>query len=95
MAGDLDVTEQAVLDDYSGLRSGAEPNPPIHQYGRVRIAVVPEGAEPPANALAPDEPPADLTETERLGLEALGLRDSEDFRAAKQNRKRGQDEDEK
>ena len=91
MSGDLNVSEQAVLDDFPGLRSGADPNPPIHQYGRIRIAVVPEGDGPLRNGLAPDAPPEDLTETERLGLDALRLRDSQEFRTAKENRPR-QDE---
>ncbi|HJW00383.1 MAG TPA: hypothetical protein VJ617_14935 [Arthrobacter sp.] len=88
MSGDLNVREQAVLDDFPGLRSGAEPNPPIHQYGRIRIAVVPEGGGPLRNGLAPGAPPEDLTETERLGLGALRLRDSQEFRTAKENRPR-------
>ena len=88
MSGDLNVSEQAVLDDFPGLRSGADPNPPIHQYGRIRIAVVPDGGGPLRNGLAPDAPPEDLTETERLGLDALRLRDSQEFRTAKENRPR-------
>lgn len=88
MAGDLKATERAML---SG--TGDDPDFPhrvIHRYGRVEITVVPDdvpGSTLPRQ-LAPESPPKDLTETEALGLEALRLRGSSGFRAAKENRPR-------
>ncbi len=91
MAGDLDIMERAVLE---GAARGAEPaldwpGRAIHHYGRLRIVTVPEeAAEDASRSLGAEIPASGLTEVERMGLAALRLRDSAEYRNAKQNRPR-------
>jgi hypothetical protein len=84
MAGDIEVMERPVLEV---VTRGAERV--IHQYGRLDILAIPE-EEPEAASrrLAEEISPSGLTEVERLGLEALRLRESREFRTAKRNRPR-------
>ncbi len=94
MAGDLNITEWAVIEETApalGDVAGREHGRPIHRYGRVGIYADPQRA---GTARAAGEPP-DLgrlpggpNEAERLGLAALQLRESEDYRTAKRNRPR-------
>ena len=90
MAGDISVTERAVLGADANHR-GAAPAWPglghtIHRYGRVSVVTSPAGAAAPP---APEPGDADgLTEVERLGLGALRLRESAGYRAAKSRRPR-------
>ncbi|HEX8347114.1 MAG TPA: hypothetical protein VF657_20610, partial [Actinoplanes sp.] len=102
MAGDLGITERAVLEDAvpgeqesgatareAGVESGGQDEARIiHRYGRVGIVAgwVGPGVAPPARS-AVDET-ADLSEVERLGLQALNLRESADYRQAKTDRPR-------
>ena len=93
MAGDLDITERAVLEG-AALPSAAAPawGTTIHRYGRVRIAAAPGPAD---DRLAPGaagfaEPLDGLSEVEQLGVAALQLRESEGYRAAKRNRPRAE-----
>ena len=90
MAGDIEVKESAVLETAARAAhaSATGPGAVIHRYGRVQIVAAPrEGAEaPPARAM--DLAPGGLTEVERLGLSALRLRESREFRTAKRNRPR-------
>jgi hypothetical protein len=93
MAGDLQITERAVIEG-SELRAaergvGTEERP-IHHYGRVAIL----GGPP---VMSGEEVPRDrefrgqlgeLTETERLGLAGLRLRESAEYRATKDGRPR-------
>ena len=53
---------------------------PLHEYGRLAILNLPHEEAGPGPLPLPE---ADLDETERLGVEALRLRNSEGFRAAK------------
>jgi hypothetical protein len=91
MAGDIDVTERAVLEVAA---RGAEllttwPGRVIHQYGRLNILAIPkEVAQAASRSLTAKISPSGLTEVERLGLAALRLRESRKFRTAKQNRPR-------
>jgi hypothetical protein len=83
MAVDIEVMERAVLE---GATRGAERV--IHQYGRLDILAIPE-EEPEATSRRLEEiSPSGLTEVERLGLAALRLRESREFRTTKQNRPR-------
>ncbi|SFK24770.1 RICIN domain-containing protein [Streptomyces pini] len=104
MTGYIGTHEQAVLR--SGGSSPTSPEDPqvgagtawrtIHRYGRVEILAEPAGREavPAPEALDPAHPPPDLSETERLGLAALRLRQSEEYRATKSARPRdGEDWD--
>jgi len=95
MAGDLDITERAVLEG-AAQPSAAAPawGTTIHRYGRVSIVAAPGPAD---DRLVPGA--AELTgsldglsEVEQLGVAALRLRESESYRTAKQNRPRA-DED--
>jgi len=94
MAGDLSISELAVLEEAGGPAAEAlapeSPARAIHRYGRVSILAVPEDAAAAAVLAAPDlsESAEGLDEVERLGLAALRLRESEDYRAAKRNRPR-------
>src|SRR5262249_41428000 len=94
MAGDLNITEQAVLEQATlpaaALMSRQAPGPTIHRYGRVSILAVPSGAlgAPVPGAAALAAAPAGLNEVERLGLAALRLRESQPYRDAKRNRPR-------
>src|SRR5215210_4887832 len=84
MAGDIEVMERAVLE---GATRGAERV--IHQYGRLDILAIPnEESEAASRRLAAEISPSGLTEVEQLGLAALRLRESGEFRTAKQNRPR-------
>ncbi len=93
MAGDLDVKETAILEGVAGPEAFAATPPtggyPIHRYGRVSIIAElggPDSANsPPAGPMmALDR----LNSVERLGLDALWLRQSPSFRLAKQTRPR-------
>jgi hypothetical protein len=96
MAGDLGITEQAIIVDGAGQAREADAGAAqqggraIHRYGRVSILALPEEAAGRAlpGAAALEEPPAGLDEVERLGLAALRLRESQEYRAAKQDRPR-------
>jgi FG-GAP-like repeat len=91
MAGDIEVTERAVLET---ARRGADLATTtgigrvIHQYGRVNILAVPTEGIDVSPRLAAEISPSGLTEVERLGLAALRLRESREFRTAKRNRPR-------
>lgn len=91
MAGDIEVMERAVL---RGATRGAELGPTgpgrvIHQYGRLSILAIPkEEVEAASRRLGEEISLSGLTEVERLGLEALRLRESREYRTAKQNRPR-------
>jgi hypothetical protein len=94
MAGDLQITERAIIETTAGATAAAAAQPAggqiIHRYGRVSIMALPDQARagrPPGPAVAA-ESLAVLDEVERLGLAALRLRESADYRAAKQNRPR-------
>ena len=95
MAGDLDITERAVLEG-AALPSAAAParGTTIHRYGRVSIVAAPGPADDRAvpGAAGFAEPLDGLSEVEHLGVAALRLRESEGYRAAKRNRPRA-DED--
>ncbi len=90
MAGDIEVTERAVLA--TAMRaadaSGAGPGPVIHRYGRLEIHAVPREDVEALRARPAEIAPSELTEVERLGLAALRLRESRAFRTAKRNRPR-------
>ena len=98
MAGDLNVTERAVLQDPELLGAVGEPAPAsggsdaarvIHRYGR--LAIEAGGALPTADAgVAP--PMEGLGELEKLGLAALMLRESPEYREMKANRPRAGEE---
>ena len=103
MAGDLDVMEAVALNGNGAVaptEGAAVKEVPrvIHRYGQLSILAVPGGDEMPAGVMqaralgsAETEP---LGEVERLGLAALRLRESEEFRRAKENRPRtGEDWD--
>jgi hypothetical protein len=91
MAGDLRLRERAVLDvgpAAAAERGRGEPERVIHRYGRLSILAAPEAAgEAPVERAAPPDA-GELTEVERLGLEALRLREAGDYRQAKENRPR-------
>jgi hypothetical protein len=88
MAGDLDMTEHAVWDQPTdGARAGGEQDERIiHRYGRLGILAVPGGGPPALRAAVPDT--ADLRDVERLGLDALRLRESAEYQREKANRAR-------
>jgi hypothetical protein len=102
MAGDLDVMEAVVLNGNGAvaLTEGAavrEVPRVIHRYGQLSILAVPGGEMPAgvvqSRALGASDTDG-LGELERLGLAALRLRESEEFRKAKENRPRaGEDWD--
>ena len=89
MAGDLGLTELPVLEAPGGAEERRPPGRVLHRFGRVSIVSPgPEatGADVPR---APEEIAGDdLDETERLGLAALRLRESDEYRAAKLSRPR-------
>ena len=91
MAGDISITERAVLGA-DAEQQGAAPSWPgagrtIHRYGRVSVVAVPE--RPTAALPGPEPGDTDgLTEVEQLGLAALRLRESAAFRTAKSRRPR-------
>jgi hypothetical protein len=78
MAGDLNVTERAVLESGQPRAEGGQPSPggAMHRYGRVGIVEVADeaGAAALHRPLAPGAEPEDLSEVERLGLAAFRLR---------------------
>ena len=94
MAGDVNATERAVLEqsDVAGAVALARraPGRTVHRYGRLSILSLPEGVDADAvpGAETAPELTGDLDEIERLGLAALQLRESEDFRTAKEQRPR-------
>ena len=82
MAGDLQITERAVIEGDGELRAaergvGTEERP-IHHYGRIAILGGPDvtGAEAAPQEREIRDALGDLTEVERLGLEGLRLRES-------------------
>jgi hypothetical protein len=100
MAGDLDITERAVLQEEApataapGAARGAQGEladqggaQVIHRYGRLSILAELPSSSTAARVAAPVES-ADLTDVERLGLRALQLRESADYREAKRDRPR-------
>ena len=87
MAGDLGLTELPVLEAPGGAEEPRPPGRVLHRFGRLSIvAPTVAGSIPPApdEAIQPDE----LDETERLGLAALQLRESDEYRDAKLRRPR-------
>jgi hypothetical protein len=75
MAGDLDITERAVLQAQArasaarGERGRAQV---IHRYGRLSILAEPPSSSTAARAAAPVES-ADLSDVERLGSGDAGV----------------------
>ena len=103
MAGDLGLNEFAVILDKSRLDFGIEteavqPVPFLHKYGdRVLITATPlpeaaAGAEAGpsfgVDTPVPESLMAELSETERLGMSALAVRQSPGYIATKLNRHR-------
>jgi hypothetical protein len=88
MAGDLGLTEIAVLEAPAGAAERRPPGRVLHRFGRVSIVAPEPGTAATATPVAPDEIDDDLDETERLGLAALRLRESDEFLAAKRSRPR-------
>ena len=89
MAGDLGTNERAILDGDASERARADADGPgrtIHRYGRLRIVAEP-GAED-AGGGGEGVAAADLTDLERMGLEALRRRESEEYREGKRQRPR-------
>ncbi len=87
MAGDLGLTELPVLEAPGGAEEPRPPGRVLHRFGRLSIvAPTVAGSIPraPDEAIQPDE----LDETERLGLAALQLRESDEYRDAKLRRPR-------
>jgi hypothetical protein len=94
MAGDLGINERAVFDEAGEpaalARSGA--GQVLHRFGRIGIlAVDPTAAAVPGQRAAILER-GDLDDVERLGLDALELRESDDYRAIKDSRPRAGEE---
>jgi hypothetical protein len=89
MAGDLGLTELPVLEAPRGAEERLPTGRVLHRFGRVSIISPDPDA---AGADIPREPEEvgsdDLDETERLGLAALRLRESDEYRAAKLSRPR-------
>jgi len=92
MAGDLNVTERAVLESEAGapLASSGANGRSIHRYGRLNIVAMPDsdGGVSVAGPVGLGEAEVGLGEVERLGLDALRLRESEEYRTSKRNRPR-------
>ncbi|HET9516443.1 MAG TPA: hypothetical protein VFO77_01825, partial [Actinoplanes sp.] len=103
MAGDLDVTERAVLQEWADVAAagqarrtpgqgalGQDGERVIHRYGRVAIvADRAPGRQPGAQALTADD--SRLSELERRGLQALQLRESAQYRDEKAHRPRAEE----
>ena len=94
MAGDLQITERAVIEGGAELRAaergvGTEERP-IHHYGRVAILGGPDvtGAEAAPQEREFRDALGDLTEVERLGLAGLRLRESVEYGQTKDSRPR-------
>src|SRR5690606_22755625 len=84
---------EEVGEPETGTAEGRPHGQTIHRYGRVRILAEPEiEAAETAPPRVVGEPPGGLNEVERLGLEALQLRLSDDYRSAKQRRPRDGEE---
>ena len=100
MAGDLDVVEAVAMngDAATELKAAAEnggyPARVIHRYGHLSILALPNGERPTGGGRTTElgKPSNGLGGVERLGLAALELRESEEFRAAKRNRPRNGEE---
>ena len=91
MAGDLKVTERAVLDrtELAAEEGAGRPGTMIHKYGRLSILAIPEdAAEQAERSLDMVESPSGLSELEQMGLAALQMRESSEFLTAKENRPR-------
>src|SRR5690606_4076145 len=92
MTGDLNITERVVrADDVRAAEPSDEAQErTIHRYGRISILAAPgESAEESVSEIGDmrdlvDDP----TEVETLGLAAQRLRQSADYRRAKENRPR-------
>jgi hypothetical protein len=99
MAGDIGVLETVAHNGHlaGDLEAAAQEGVParvIHRYGELSIIAAPEG-ELPAGLVRThelDESGENLNEVERLGLAALRLRESDEFKAAKRNRPRDGDQ---
>jgi hypothetical protein len=81
MAGDIGILETLVAPS-TGAAAAAAAGPVLHEYGpsiQVRIGAPPAAAAAPINESA-------LSENERLGLSALKLRESPEYRAEKERR---------
>jgi hypothetical protein len=96
MAGDVGIVEAVVLNGNGrrelpeGEAAGEGRARVIHRYGDLSILALPDG-ETPVGVVRADElreGPDGLGELERLGLAALQLRESEEFRSAKLRRPR-------
>jgi len=97
MAGDVDILEAVALESSGARELEATPDSParvIHRYGELSVLAVPDGETPSGVVRAAElaETTDGLGEVERLGLSALRLRESEEFRAAKRNRPRNREE---
>jgi predicted transcriptional regulator len=100
MAGDLNIREWATLEEVGEPAAGAEgrepegaetAGQPVHRYGRLQILAGPADAAPRPDVEASTDlgaPPGGLTDVERLGLDALQLRESSGYALAKRNRPR-------
>jgi hypothetical protein len=91
MAGDLHFRELAVLEGTTPSLVAPSPRAvgsPIHRYGRMAILLAAPGEAILERAAELREIPDGVSEVERLGLAALRLRESENYRAAKRNRPR-------
>ena len=87
MAGDIGVSERLVIPGAGGMLEATAAEPILHEYGpNVMIAMAGE-PEPQFETEAAAPPlPQELSETEQLGVEALQLRLSDDYRVAKEKR---------
>jgi hypothetical protein len=94
MAGDLGLREVALLDGGPNLAGAAALGPPagavIHRYGRVSVMALPKqaGAAAGLRSMAAQDLPPNATLVEKLGLDALLLRDSSAYQAMKRQRPR-------
>jgi hypothetical protein len=95
MAGDVDVIEAVALKGNGAVKApDADMARVIHRYGELSILALPDGEAPEGVVRTTDldAAPATLGHVERLGLAALRLRESEEFRAAKRKRPRSGEE---
>jgi len=90
MAGDLRVIERAVIESAARAAEPAQlwPGRAIHQYGRLKILALPEDRAGVAERELAPVTTVGLSELERMGLAALQLRESAQYRSVKQNRPR-------
>src|SRR5829696_7436985 len=87
MAGDIGVSERLVIPGAGGALEAMAAEPILHEYWpNVLIAMA--GEPEPLFEMEAAAPPApqQLSETEQLGVEALQLRLSDDYRVAKEKR---------